>query len=213
LNPRNVGKPLIMHGAEARQRNDAAFARTEPAMSTVAEGMRPLLAVREKNRRRLAKEYIDENPVEDRDTLPCPDPEMEERCRIDSISSQPSALHAYAAPRSKGTKWRVDELAGRLREGDGNARRVAAEKLAMIVSDPEIYLKETSMAALKALVLERLVHNTSEAKEALESLGLDLEKLPRIELRALIAPRYRLWISRKLRESLRSIEERLENGF
>jgi hypothetical protein len=83
----------------------------------------------------------------------------------------------------------------------------------MIVSDPEIYLKETSISALKALVIETLAHGTREAKEALGSLGFDVEKVPRIELIALIASRPKLWFSRKLREGLRLLTECLESGF
>ena len=203
----------MTRGSGTSQKDSAAFARTEPALSAYGDETRPLLIVREKNRRMLAEKYIFENPVESREQYPCPYPEMEKEYRISAISAHPDVLHSYAAPRSKCTKWNVKRLANELREGNGNERTAAAQELAMIASDSEIYFRETSIAALKALVMESLAHGTREAKEALESLGLHLERLPRTELIALTASRIRVWFSGKLSDALCSLGKRLEQSW
>jgi len=219
LSTTGAGRIVKNQESGSRQRDDASvFSKKEPARSTTDERPIPMLAVREKNRRILAEAFIRENPV-DRGTLPCPYPDMEKENRIRSIMDQPGTLQDYASPRSKCSYWKVKELAKILKKGDGNERKAAAEKLAMMVSDPDIYFIEVSLAALKLLVKKSNPRGPKEAKAALESLGIDLEKLTGSELKAIKKFPTGAWFhikrqfSSRLVEITSDLEEKIKKGF
>jgi len=230
LNRQNTGTRMTQR-ANARQNDDTAFARTEPAISTLKGEPQSLLGVRKKSRLLLAVRYEKLNPQ----SLP-PEmvryPEMQSKCYIKSISMQPDVLKRFHEQHEKGADKVVKKLEWMLREGkpikqlakmlgqgsDGEynlsaeGRSLVAEELAMIASDPQVYGKGASIRALRELVVEALEHSMREAKGALESLGFDIEKMPRIELIALTSSPVRVLLNEKLGDAMRSLEKHLEGG-
>lgn len=193
----------------ARQNGDSAFATTEPAISTLKGEPRTLFDVRRKSRRLLAERYEKLNPQ----SLPpglSRYPKMQRECYIESISLQPDILRRFHEQHEKNAMKVAKKLTRMLREGRYGECRAYAEELALIASDPEIYGKGASIRALRALVVEALEHSSQEANAALESLGLGIEKMPRLEIVALTCSPLRLRFNERLRDAMRSLERRLE---
>jgi len=171
--------------------------------STVA-----LLAMRKRNRLELADRYHRLHSPRRRGWAP--HSETEERRIIESISRRPQVLKNFIEDNQINFKHEVAKDAHAINEGDElNEHAGAFERLAMIASDPELCGKGASIAALKTLALESLIHNTSEAKKALESVGWKLDEAPRLEIVALITPAWVRWFSGSLKKAMREIERKI----
>jgi len=199
----------IMDVGKTKAKDDTAFAKTEPAISTLNGEPRTLFGVRRKSRRLLAERYEKLNPQ----SLPpglVRYPKMQRECYIESISLQPDILRSFHEKHEKSAMKVAKRLTRMLRDGRYGECRAYAEELALIASDPEIYGKGASIRALRALVVESLERSSREANAALESLGLGIEKMPRLEIVALTSSPLRLRFNEKLRDAMRSLETRLE---
>jgi hypothetical protein len=192
-----------------KPKDDAAFARTEPAISTLMPEPRTLAEVRKLSRLLLAERYERLTPQ----SLP-PEivryPEMQRRCYIEGISMQPEILKEFHRQHEKKVGKVVKTLKGMLRHGGRDERGMAAVELSLIASDPEIYGKDSSVRALRTLVVEALERSSQEAKTALLSMGLGIEEIPRTEIVALTSSPLRLLLNKDLKAAMRSLERRLE---
>ena len=177
----------------------------------------PLAQTRKGNRLMLAKEYNGWHPLPLRRGW-APRPKAEIRRRIESISQQPDELKAYLGNKLDDNQidltYRASRLARTLRNRPNTQERArAAQKLAFLASDPDIYGNATSVAALSGLV-KAASHGIREAKDALLSLGLDPDSIIR-ETGTLVfsvgatARRAMRLFSRGIDVALRKLENRM----
>jgi len=175
------------------------------------------METRRKNRLFLAEGYVSEkNRLRLRGFARYPYNETIER--TEDISGKPDKLKYFLERKIEETQedmraWR-HRLRDTLGEGEGQKRADAAEKLAFIASDPEIYGNDDSAKALGELV-RGASRGIAEAKEALRSLGLDADEI----LRDVGARAFRLGhgfrhmmrnISRRMDVALTAIEDVME---
>jgi hypothetical protein len=176
----------------------------------------PLTETRISNRLMLAKEYENAQPLSRRGWARYPQAEVDDR--VENISQQPEALRDFLRQKTEenqvGTDYWVSLLGKSLIRKDASKRADAAQNLAFLASDQEIYGNMTSVAALSGL-LRGASKGIEEAKDALSSLGLDADRILRetgalpFSLGALARRVIRLF-SRKIDIALRDIEIKLK---
>lgn len=194
----------IIQGGRSASKEKSHFLEKKP----IEEGAIAIRAMRKRNRLQIAERYHNINAKKRRGWAPYP--EKQRRRNIEFVSNCTSALHDFIQENQIDFKREAAVLARKIRDGDVlGDHSIAAQKLAMIASDPEICGKDASMAALKILVWESLIHYDMDAAKALGSIGWNLKEMPRLHKAALLLPAPIRWFSPNLRRAMRDIERKL----